>query len=102
MVLCSFPVAAGKMTTTGRLKTTEICSFTVLETRSLKSVALRGTQGVGKVLLPPEALGRICSLPLLASGGLRHCLAEATEIFINHIEGGWRERMQNFKIEVCR
>ena len=46
-----------KLSQTGWLKTSEICSLTALETRNLKSVLLDHKQGVGRITLSPEALG---------------------------------------------
>lgn len=43
------------------LKTTETY---FLEARSLKSVSLDRNQGISRVVLPAQALGRTCPLPL--------------------------------------
>ena len=49
-----------KLPQTRWFKTTEIYSFTLLEARSPKLISRH--QGVGRVLLPPEALGGECVL----------------------------------------
>lgn len=54
------------------LKTTAICSFRVLEFRSLKSVSLGRNQGVGGATCPLQALREILLLAsqLLVSAGI--------------------------------
>lgn len=49
-------------------KTTEICSLTLLEANSLKSVQVGRDGGAGSDLLPPEARGEAPSLSLPAPG----------------------------------
>lgn len=84
--LSSFPVAVVTNYTLPRwLKTIQIYSLQVLGQKSKISIPGLKSRCVSSAALPPEALGRICSLLFPPSGGCWHSLicGHVTLIFIS-------------------